>query len=109
MLDTAIIEAGGEVIAPDSARLPLIGSYRMPGVSANSQVIAFDMAGISISAGSACSSGTLKTSHVMKAMGMDDQAASEVVRVSFGPQTRESDVTSFIEKWRQIKMRAGAA
>ena len=109
MLDDAIIAAGGEVVAADSERVPYIASYRMPGVSANSQVIAFDMAGVSISAGSACSSGTLKASHVMKAMGWDDTAAGEVIRVSFGPQTQESDMTAFLDVWRAVKERAKAA
>mgnify|MGYP001949960043 CR=1 FL=1 len=108
-LDDAIISAGGEVVAADGNRVPYIASYRMPGVSANSQVIAFDMAGISISAGSACSSGTLKASHVMKAMGWDDTAAGEVIRVSFGPQTQESDITAFLDVWRAVKERAKAA
>lgn len=106
MLDAAIAEAGGEIVAADAPRLATIGSYRMPGVSASSQLIGFDMAGISVSAGSACSSGTLKASHVLGAMGWDATSAGEVVRVSFGPQTSEAEITRFIEIWRSIKARA---
>jgi cysteine desulfurase len=101
-LDIAIEKAGGNVIAKDAVRLPNIGGYHMPGVSANAQLIQFDLAGISVSAGSACSSGSLKSSHVLGAMGWDDSHASEVIRVSFGPQTSRADVYRFIEEWTKI-------
>ena len=105
-LDAAIVSAGGEVVAAESQRLATIASYRMPGVSASSQLIGFDMAGISVSAGSACSSGTLKTSHVLGAMGWDAQAANEVVRVSFGPGTDDAVIMRFLEIWQNIHDRA---
>ena len=108
-LDAAIVAAGGEIVAADSDRLATIASYRMSGVSASSQLIGFDMAGISVSAGSACSSGTLKTSHVLGAMGWDVAAASEVVRVSLGPETSEADIDRFVANWITIKDRAQAA
>ena len=69
----------------------------------------FDMAGIAVSAGSACSSGTLKASHVLGAMGWDAQAAGEVVRVSFGPETNEVEIMRFIEVWCSTAARAQAA
>jgi cysteine desulfurase len=81
----------------------------MPGVAASSQLINFDMAGIAVSAGSACSSGTLKTSHVLGAMGWDERSASEVVRVSFSADTSEKDVARFLDVWRNIVIRAKAA
>jgi cysteine desulfurase len=81
----------------------------MPGVAASSQLINFDMAGIAVSAGSACSSGTLKTSHVLGAMVWDERSASEVVRVSFSADTSESDVARFLDVWRNIVIRAKAA
>lgn len=108
-LDAAIETSGGTVVAKNSQRIPTIASYRMPGISASSQLIGFDMAGISVSAGSACSSGTLKTSHVLGAMGWDATAAGEVVRVSFGPETSEADIDRFISSWSAIKDRAKAA
>ena len=108
MLEDAIINEGGEFVAPSSNRLATIGSYRMPGVAASSQLINFDMAGIAVSAGSACSSGTLKASHVSGAMGWDIVAASEVIRVSLGPETSESDIMRFVEIWRSISVRANA-
>ena len=109
MLDAEITASGGIVVAEASNRLATIGSYRMPGVAASSQLINFDMAGISVSAGSACSSGTLKTSHVLGAMGWDERSASEVVRVSFNADTSESDVARFLDVWRNIVIRAKAA
>lgn len=102
MLDDAMAEAGGEVVAAGARRIPTIASYRMPGVSARAQLIRFDMAGISVSAGSACSSGTLKASPVLTAMGWDEDAAGEVVRVSFGVTTREVDIDRFLTAWRAI-------
>ena len=107
-LDTAIVEAGGAVVAAGAPRIPTIGSYRMPGVSARAQLIRFDMAGISVSAGSACSSGTLKASPVLTAMGWDEQAAGEVVRVSFGPATCAAEIDRFLGAWRAIAGKGGA-
>ena len=108
-LDAAIEAAGGEVVGKASPRLATIGSYRMPGISASSQLISFDLAGIAVSAGSACSSGTLKASHVLTAMGWDAKAAAEVVRVSFGPQTCDADIDRFVAAWKAIYERAQAA
>lgn len=109
VLEDALLTEGGEIVAAGSNRLATIGSYRMPGVAASSQLINFDMAGIAVSAGSACSSGTLKSSHVLGAMGWDSVAAAEVIRVSFGPETCESDIMHFVDVWRSISKRAKAA
>lgn len=105
-LDAGVEAAGGQVVARDAPRIPAIASYRMPGLSARAQLIQFDLAGISVSAGSACSSGSLKTSHVLHAMGWDEAAAGEVVRVSFGPQTDEADVDRFLGQWTAMAARA---
>ncbi|MGE4323496.1 MAG: cysteine desulfurase family protein [Sphingobium sp.] len=101
-LDAGVEAQGGLVVAKAAPRIPAIAGYRMPGVSARAQLIRFDLAGIAVSAGSACSSGSLKTSHVLRAMGMDEKAAGEVVRVSFGPQTSEGDVDRFLAQWTAI-------
>jgi cysteine desulfurase len=108
-LDAAIIAMGGEVIAQYTPRIATIASYRMPGVSASSQLIGFDMAGIAVSAGSACSSGTLKTSPVLGAMGWDAKTAGEVIRVSFSFETQTLDIERFVAAWRAIAKRAQAA
>ena len=101
-LDAAIEAAGGLVVAKVAPRIATIGAYRMPGVTSAAQLIQFDLAGIAVSAGSACSSGSLRPSHVLLAMGWSEAEASETVRVSFGPETTRADVYRFLEVWRRI-------
>lgn len=101
-LDHAIRGMGGVVVADESPRAPHIGSYRLPRLAAAAQLIRFDLAGISISAGSACSSGSMRPSHVLGAMGWDGGSAAEVVRVSFGRTTTPGDIERFIAAWAQI-------
>lgn len=101
-LDDALASLGGEPVLSSALRHPAIGSYHMPGVTATTQLIRFDMAGIAISAGSACASGSMKPSHVLTAMGWDQSASQEVVRVSFGRSTSEADVDAFVAVWREI-------
>lgn len=99
-LDSAITAAGGSSIAEGTARVPSIAAYRMPGKSANAQLIRFDGMGIAVSAGSACSSGSLRTSHVLEAMGI--AGANEIIRVSIGRETTEADIDRFIAAWQQV-------
>ena len=106
VVDAAIAKAGGTVIAQASTRLPPIAAYRMPGASAMAQLIRFDAMGIAVSAGSACSSGSVKPSHVLAAMGWTEEEAREVIRVSFGPSTTRADIYEFIRVW--TAMAAGA-
>ena len=101
-LDEEIKVSGGEPVLAGALRHPAIGSYRMPGVAATTQLIRFDMAGIAVSAGSACASGSMKPSHVLSAMGWDMQASQEVVRVSFGRSTTRVEVEAFVAVWREI-------
>jgi cysteine desulfurase len=106
--DAAVEDAGGVIVARDAARLPTIASYRMPGMAAAAQLIRFDLAGFAVSAGSACSSGSLKPSHVLAAMGIDGVAAGETIRVSFGRTTVPDDVARFCDQWRAIAAQSGA-
>ncbi|HEY0165092.1 MAG TPA: aminotransferase class V-fold PLP-dependent enzyme [Sphingomicrobium sp.] len=108
MLDAGIIQAGGSVIAEGSPRIATIGAYAMPGVSAASQLVQFDLAGIAVSAGSACSSGSMKPSHVLKAMGLAADIAGSAIRISFGPQTVAADIERLLMEWRRIASAAGA-
>ncbi|HTG37766.1 cysteine desulfurase family protein [Sphingomonas sp.] len=102
-LDSAIEAAGGEIVAVDAdRRTPLIAAYRMPGVAATTQLIRFDLMGIAVSAGAACSSGTMRPSHVLAQMGMDADAANQVIRVSFGRSTSAGDIERFVGAWRTI-------
>ncbi len=101
-LDDAIRRSGGLVVGEGAPRHPAIGSYRLPSVAANAQLIRLDLAGISVSAGSACASGSLKPSHVLRAMGWSEDATREVIRVSFGRSTTMTDVDRFIAAWRDM-------
>ncbi len=94
---------------PPAPRLPTIASYRMPGWRRRRSLIRFDLAGISVSAGSACSSGSLRPSPVLSAMGWDEKAAGEVIRVSMGWTTTEADVARFISEWSKIARGVRAA
>jgi cysteine desulfurase len=101
-LNNEVKASGGEPVLAGALRHPAIGSYRMPGVAATTQLIRFDMAGIAVSAGSACASGSMKPSHVLSAMGWDIQASQEVVRVSFGRSTTPAELEAFVAMWREI-------
>jgi cysteine desulfurase len=98
-LDDGIAAAGGEIVAAAAPRIATIACYRMPGVPGAAQMMQLDLAGIAVTAGSACASGSLKTSHVLTAMGWPEEAAREVIRVSFGPQTSQSDVDALLDQW----------
>ncbi len=101
-LDDAVRRSGGQVVGDGSPRHPAIGSYRMPGVASAAQLIRFDLAGIAVSAGSACSSGSMKPSHVLGAMGWSEEAGREVIRISFGRDTTRAEVDAAIAAWRDI-------
>ena len=101
-LDEGILAAGGEIVAGQAPRIATIACYRMPGVPGAAQMMQLDLAGIAVTAGSACASGSLKTSHVLTAMGWPEESAREVIRVSFGPQTSESDVEALLAEYRAL-------
>jgi cysteine desulfurase len=108
-LDAGIEAAGGEIVAGSAPRIATIAAYRMPGVPGAAQMMQLDLAGIAVSAGSACASGSLKTSHVLTAMGWREEEAREVIRVSFGPRTSEADVDALLDAWRAMFARRRAA
>lgn len=93
---------GAEIAGAENSRSPLVGAYRMPGVSSAAQLIRFDIAGFAISAGSACSSGSMRPSHVLMAMGWSEPALHEAVRVSFGRGTTAAEVDAFAALWREM-------
>jgi cysteine desulfurase len=105
-LEGGVREAGGIVIAQDAPRIATIGSVAMPGGSSASLLVQLDLAGIAVSAGSACSSGTMKPSRVLAAMGFGEDVIGSAIRVSFGPATSEADVDRFLAEWRRIASRA---
>jgi cysteine desulfurase len=108
-LDDGVKAAGGVVIGENSPRLPTIGAVSLPGASNASLLVQFDLAGMAVSAGSACSSGKMKESAVLAAMGVVPEVAGSFLRISFGPQTTESDVDAFLAEWTRIASRQRAA
>ena len=88
-------------------RLPNTSKIAMPGVTSETQVIAMDLDGIAISAGSACSSGKVELPYVLDAMGVPEEIAISAVRVSLGWDTTEAEIDRFVEAWRALAARAG--
>jgi cysteine desulfurase len=96
------IEAGAKetiLIGKSSRRLPNTSCFATPGWKGETQVMQMDLAGFAISAGSACSSGKVRASRVLTAMGYDEATAASAIRVSLGPTTTEDEVLRFAEAW----------
>lgn len=105
-------------IAPDTIffgkgvpRLPNTSCFAVPGWKGETQVMQMDLAGYAISAGSACSSGKVKPSRVLQAMGYDEITAGSAIRVSLGPPHTKDDIDGFAAVWGKAyhKFRAKAA
>lgn len=94
----------------DGPRLQNTSCFAVPGWKGETQVMQMDLAGFAISAGSACSSGKVKRSRVLTAMGFDDITASSAIRVSIGPTTTEQEIMGFVDAWvaqyKKFKARA---
>jgi cysteine desulfurase len=107
-LEDGVKAAGGIVIAEGASRVPTIGAVSLPGGSSAALLVQFDLAGMAVSAGSACSSGKAKASHVLAAMDVPDEIAAGYLRTSFGPHTSESDVDAFVAEFHRIAERTAA-
>ncbi len=92
-------------VGKEAERLPNTSCIVTPGWKGETQVMQMDLAGVAISAGSACSSGKVRASRVLRAMGLDETAAASAIRVSLGPETREDDVLRFAEAWTKARQR----
>ena len=103
-LEAALKAASPQVIifGTQVERLPNTTLFAVPGMKAETAVIAFDLDGVAISSGAACSSGKVQPSHVLAAMGVPPGLARGAVRVSLGPTTTESDVDRFIDAWIRV-------
>ncbi len=102
-LADTVREAGGTWWADRlSDPAPFVNAVAMPGMSATAQVMRFDMAGFAVSQGSACSSGTMKTSHVMQAMMADKELADRTIRVSLGWNTTAEELDAFAAAWKSL-------
>jgi cysteine desulfurase len=93
---------GLTLFAEDVARLPNTTLFTAPGLRAETAVIGFDLEGIAVSSGSACSSGKVQPSHVLQAMGFVDQMAQGAVRLSLGWSTSEADIDYCLKAWRKL-------
>jgi cysteine desulfurase len=94
------------VVGRDVRRLANTACIVLPGVRSETQIMALDLAGVAVSAGSACSSGKVAASHVLMAMGMPQELARCAIRVSLGWSTTAEDVERFIAAWRSLRDRA---
>jgi cysteine desulfurase len=90
------------VFSDDVTRLPNTTLFTVPGLRAETAVIGFDLAGIAVSSGSACSSGKVQPSHVLQAMGFGPKIAQGAVRLSLGWSTSEADIDRCLEAWRKL-------
>jgi cysteine desulfurase len=100
------LEAGLRSASPDlvvfgaaAQRLANTTLFALPGIKAETAVIAFDLEGIAVSSGAACSSGKVQPSHVLAAMGVPPELARGAVRLSLGPTTTQTDIDRTIQAW----------
>lgn len=100
---------GMRIFGGSAPRLPNTSKMMMPGVTSETQVMAFDLAGIEVSAGSACSAGRIEPPYVLTAMDVPDREALCALRVSLGWDTAAEDIDRFIAEWTRIFERAGGA
>jgi cysteine desulfurase len=105
------LENGLRAIAPEAVvfgasveRLPNTTLFAVPGIRAETALIAFDLEGVAVSSGAACSSGKVAPSHVLAAMGVAPTLALGAIRVSLGPTTSDEEVDFFLKAWRKLVM-----
>jgi cysteine desulfurase len=102
-LEKGLREAFGIIVFSDDVlRLPNTTLFTAPGLKAETAVIGFDLAGVAVSSGSACSSGKVQPSHVLQAMGFAPQLAQGAVRLSLGWSTSDADIDRCLEAWRKL-------
>lgn len=100
---------GAVIFGAGAERLPNTSCFALPGLSAETLLMALDLAGFAVSSGSACSSGKVAKSHVLAAMGVAPELAASALRVSLGWTTTAEHIDQFISAWSRIKARRKAA
>lgn len=105
-LDAMEEETAAVVIGGGAARLPNTSCIALPGVSSEVQLIKLDLQGIMVSAGSACSSGRVEPSHVLRAMGVPDALSGCAIRISGGWGTQKAEIQRFAEAWQGLRQSA---
>src|SRR5260370_25080973 len=102
-LESGLRQTPGVIVFSDGVpRLPNTTLFTVPGLKAETAVIGFDLAGIAVSSGSACSSGKVQPSHVLEAMGFGPELAQGAVRLSLGWSTLSKDIDRCLEAWRKL-------
>jgi cysteine desulfurase len=102
-LETGLRQTRGVFVFSENApRLPNTTLFTAPGLKAETTVIGFDLEGIAVSSGSACSSGKVEPSHVLEAMGFGPDLARGAVRLSLGWSTTEADIDCCLKAWRKL-------
>jgi len=106
------LESGLNGVAADTVifgsaaqRLPNTTLFAVPGCKAETALIALDLDGIAVSSGSACSSGKVAASHVLRAIGVADDLAGGAIRVSLGPETTLAEIEAFLGAWKKLVSR----
>ncbi len=112
-ISSILLGAGNGIAQPvffgkSAERLGNTSCFTVPGVKAETALVALDLAGVSVSSGSACSSGKVKQSHVLAAMGANPQEIAGALRVSIGWDTTEEDASRFVDAWKTIIGRLAA-
>lgn len=109
------LEAGLRAVTPDVVvfgetveRLANTTCFALPGMRAETALIALDLEGFALSSGSACSSGKVRSSHVLSAMAVPESCRAGALRLSTGPQTSRSDIDSFLSAWKRLSERLHA-
>ena len=97
------------IIAHNSPRIATIGAVAIPGASSASLLVQLDLAGFAVSAGSACSSGSMKPSRILEAMALPPELTASAIRVSFGATTNAAEVDAFLAAFTTIAARPRAA
>jgi cysteine desulfurase len=87
------------IFGAEAERLPNTTLFALDGLKAETAIIRFDLEGVAVSSGAACSSGKVQPSHVLKAMGVSPALARSAVRVSLGPTSTEDDIERFLTAW----------
>lgn len=108
-LEKGLKAAGATIIGEESPRVPTIGALSLPGATSASLLVQLDLAGFAVSAGSACASGKAKASHVLSAMAVPEEVAAGFLRLSFGPETSEAEIDSFLDAFGRIAARVASS
>jgi cysteine desulfurase len=103
------IDPAARAFGAEVPRLANTLCVSMPGVKAETQVMALDLAGVAVSAGAACSSGKVRRSRVLEAMGVDPETAESAIRISLGRTTIAADLDRLVEAWSALRLRTRQA